>query len=348
MDDRIHEVLNLGIAISAHPLALDVDRQLDECSQRALARYYLAAGAGGLAVGVHTTQFAIHDPSVGWYERVLRIAAEEMDQAENEETVRVAGIVGDTKQAVGEAGLASELGYHCGLLGLSAMRGASEDELIAHCRAVAKVIPVFGFYLQPGVGGIDLPYSFWRRFVDIDNVVAIKIAAFDRYKTLDVIRAVSDAGRDEIALYTGNDDNIVGDLISQYRLIGSDGVMRRRRFAGGLLGHWAVWTRNAAHLLLQCRESHKDSSLLPELLIRNGEVTDCNAVLFDAAHGFAGCIPGIMEVLRRQGLVQTNLCLEPGECLSPGQAEQIDRICAAYPHLTDDEFVKAGLAEWLA
>ena len=262
--------------------------------------------------------------------------------------MRVAGIIGDTKQAVGEAATAGELGYHCGLLSLSALRSASEDELIEHCRAVADVIPVFGFYLQPSVGGMDLPYSFWRRFVEIDNVVAVKIAAFNRYKTLDVIRAVSDAGRDEIALYTGNDDNIVGDLVSQYRLIGSDAAMRQRRFAGGLLGHWAAWTRCAVDLLSQCKESHNDASLLPELLMRNGEVTDCNAVLFDAANGFAGCIPGIMEVLRRQGLVQTNLCLDPDECLSPGQAEQIDRIYAAYPHLTDDEFVKAGLSEWLA
>ncbi|QDT08871.1 dihydrodipicolinate synthase family protein [Planctomycetes bacterium K23_9] len=348
MNEKISEVLHRGVVIPAHPLALDADRQLDERGQRALARYYLAAGAGGLAVGVHTTQFAIHDPSVGWYERVLKIAAEEMDQAGSDETVRVAGIIGDTKQAAGEAALAGELGYHSGLLGLSAMRGASEDELIEHCRAVADVIPVFGFYLQPGIGGIDLPYSFWRRFVEIDNVIAIKIAAFDRYNTLDVIRALSDAGRDDIALYTGNDDHIVGDLISCYRLIGDDGVMRHRRFAGGLLGHWAVWTKSAVDLLSQCKDSKQDASLLPELLIRNGEVTDCNAVLFDAANGFVGCIPGIMEVLRRQGLVQTNLCIDPNECLSLGQADQIDRICAAYPHLTDDEFVKAGRAEWLA
>ena len=348
MNDKIHQVLHRGIAIPAHPLALDVDRQLDERSQRALARYYLSAGAGGLAVGVHTTQFAIHDPSVGWYERVLRIAAEEMDQAGSEETVRVAGIIGDTKQAVREASTAGQLGYHCGLLSLSAMRGASEDELIEHCQAVANVIPVFGFYLQPSVGGIDLPYSFWRRFADIENVVAIKIAAFDRYKTLDVIRAVSDAGRDEIALYTGNDDNIVGDLVSQYRLTGSDAVMRERNFAGGLLGHWAAWTRCAVDLLSKCKDARNDASLLPELLTRNGEVTDCNAVLFDAANQFAGCIPGIMEVLRRQGLVQTNLCLDPNECLSLGQAEQIDRIYSAYPHLTDDDFVKAKLTDWLS
>ena len=330
IDPAIAKVLHQGIVIPAHPLALNKNRELDESSQRELTRYYLRSGAGGIAIGVHTTQFAIHSPDVGLYRAVLEIAKDELDLHGDETIVRVAGIIGRTDQAIAEASLSQKLGYHLGLLSLSAMTGASEDALIEHCRAVAEVIPLFGFYLQPDVGGLDLPYSFWRRFVEIENVAAIKIAAFDRYKTFDVIRAVAESGRTDIALYTGNDDNIVADLISTYRVGDVE-----RRFAGGLLGHWAVWTRRAVELQAECKRAADDPTLLPELMVRNNEVTDCNAVIFDAANKYTGCIPGIMEVLRRQGLVESNLCLDENEVLSPGQTSEIDRIMHAYPHLVE-------------
>ncbi|MDW8345249.1 MAG: dihydrodipicolinate synthase family protein [Verrucomicrobiae bacterium] len=329
--------LRQGLVIPAHPLALNAQRKLDERRQRALTRYYIAAGVGGVAVGVHTTQFAIRDPKHGLFRPVLQLAAEEMDRAPRP-LVRVGGICGATKQAVAEAALLRDLGYHAGLLNLAAMRDASVEELIAHCRAVADVIPIFGFYLQTAVGGSVLPYAFWRRFAEIDNVVAIKIAPFNRYQTLDVVRAVIEAGRDDIALYTGNDDTIVLDLITTYRFGGIS-----RRIVGGLLGHWAVWTKRAVELHARCRSG----TITPELLTLAMEVTDSNGAFFDAAHNFAGCIAGLHEVLRRQGLLEGIWCLDPHETLSPGQREEIDRVYRAYPHLNDDEFVAAHRDEWL-
>lgn len=325
-----HSALQGGLAIPAHPLALTASRKLDEKRQRNLARYYIAAGVGGLAVGVHTTQFAIRDPQVGLFEPVLELAAEEMNRA-SRPLVRIGGICGPTKQAVTEAAVLKKHGYHAGLLSLGAMRDASEDELVAHCRAVAEVIPVVGFYLQPSVGGRVLPYSFWRRFAEIPNIVAIKMAPFNRYQTLDVVRAVVEAGRDDIALYTGNDDNIVADFLTPYRFNGKE-----RRIVGGLLGHWSVWTRRAVELLEQCR----NADATPELLRLGIEVTDSNAVFFDAANGFRGCIAGLHEVLRRQGLLEGLWCLDEHETLSPGQMEEIDRVYRAYPHLNDDEFAR--------
>ena len=329
--------LDHGIAIPAHPLALTAQRRLDERRQRALTRYYLAAGAGGIAVGVHSTQFAIRDPKVGLFQPVLALAAEEMDRAARP-LVRIAGICGDTRQAVAEAGVLRDLGYHAGQLSLGAMRDAGEDALIAHCRAVAEVLPVIGFYLQPCAGGRALSYAFWRRFAEIENVVAIKIAPFDRYRTLDVVRAVIEAGREDIALYTGNDDNIVADLLTPFRFAGKE-----RRFAGGLLGHWAVGTRRAVELHARCR--HADAT--PELLRLGVEVTDCNAAFFDAANNFRGCIAGLHEVLRRQGLIEGLWCLDEHETLSPGQLAEIDRVHRAYPHLHDDDFVSENLHRWL-
>lgn len=329
--------LQKGLVIPAHPLAVTQNRRLDERHQRALSRYYLAAGAGGLAVGVHTTQFAIRDPRFGLFEDVLTLAAEEMDRAINP-VVRIGGICGRTVQAVQEAQTLSRLGYHCGLLSLAAMPQATEDELIAHVKSVASVIPVVGFYLQTAVGGRVLSYSFWRRFVEIETVVAIKIAAFNRYQTLDVIRAVAESGRDDIALYTGNDDNIVADLITPWRF-----GERQLRFTGGLLGHWSVWTRSAVELLERCQMEAGS----PELLERGVEVTDCNAAFFDAANNFHGCIAGIHEVLRRQGLLQGTWCLDENEGLSPGQAQEINRVYRTYPDLNDDHFVAEHLDEWL-
>ena len=349
MESRVREALQHGLAIPAHPLALDDNGRFDERRQRALTRYYAAAGAGGLAVGVHTTQFAIRDPRVGLFEPVLSVAREEMDRADAQRRtplVRIGGICGKTTQAVGEAELLVRLGYHAGLLSLAALREASDAELIDHCERIAERIPVVGFYLQPSVGGRPLSYAFWRRFAEIRNVVAIKIAPFNRYQTLDVVRAVVDAGRTDIALYTGNDDQIVGDLVTAFRFSTPSGPVERR-IAGGLLGHWAVWTSRAVELLAECHTA-ADSACVPATLLRTGvEVTDANAAFFDAANGFAGCIAGIHEVLRRQGLLTTIRCLEAHERLSPGQAAEIDRVYRAYPHLSDDEFVRAHLEEWL-
>jgi dihydrodipicolinate synthase/N-acetylneuraminate lyase len=329
--------LQHGIAIPAHPLALNAQRKLDERRQRALSRYYIAAGVGGLAVGVHTTQFAIRDPKVGLFRPVLELAKEEMDRAAKP-LVRIGGICGTTKQAAIEAELLRSLGYHAGLLSLGAMREATEDEMIAHCRAVAEIIPVIGFYLQPSVGGRVLPHSFWRRFAEIENVVAIKIAPFNRYQTLDVVRAVIEAGRDDITLYTGNDDSIVTDFLTPFRFGGKE-----RRIVGGLLGHWSVWTQRAVELLERCR----NADATPDLLRLGVEVTDSNAAFFDAANAFHGCIAGLHEILRRQGLLEGLWCLDETETLSRGQLEEIDRVCRAYPHLNDDAFVAQHRDEWL-
>lgn len=347
---NVFDVLRRGVVIPASPLALNAQRRWDERRQRALWRYYSAAGAGGIAVGVHTTQFAIREPQIGLFHPLLALAKEEFDRLDStrsEPLVRIAGICGDTKQAISEAELARELGFHAGLLSLSAMKNADDDVLIAHCRRVADVIPLMGFYLQPAVGGRVLSYRFWRRFAEIENVVAIKIAPFNRYQTLDVVRAIAEAGRDDIALYTGNDDNIVLDLLTPYRFtIGNRWV--ERRIVGGLLGHWAVWTKRAVELLERCHAAAREETVPADLLRLAVEVTDCNAAFFDAANGFKGCIAGIHEVLRRQGLLEGNWCLDPDETLSPGQAEEIERVIRSYPHLNDDAFVVEHLHEWLS
>jgi hypothetical protein len=351
LDPNVRQVLARGVAIPASPLALNAQRRLDPRRQRALWRYYLASGAGGIAIGVHTTQFAIRDPKIGLFRPLLSLAAEELSRADAgraEPLVRVAGICGRTEQAVAEARLAVELGFHTGLLSLGAMRDAADDALLAHCRAVAEAIPVVGFYLQPAVGGRVLPYTFWRRFLEIDNVVAIKLAPFNRYQTLDVVRAVAESGRDDVVLYTGNDDNILLDLVGRYRFPIA-GRTVERRFVGGLLGHWAVWTRRAVELLDTCHGLvERCEPLTPDMLRLAIEITDSNAALFDAANNFAGCIAGLHEILRRQGLLEGIWCLDPAEGLGPGQREEIDRVCRMYPHLTDDAFVAAHRDDWLA
>lgn len=351
MRPEVQSVLQKGVVIPATPLAITSERKLDERRQRALYRYYTAAGCGGIAVAVHTTQFAIRDPKIGLFEPVLQIGAEEMDRADagrNEPLVRIAGVCGQTSQAVSEATLARELGYSAVLLSLAALGNASDAELIDHCRAVAGEMPVIGFYLQTAVGGRPLSYRFWRKFVEISNVVAVKIAPFNRYQTLDVVRAVAESGRDDIVLYTGNDDNIVMDLLTPYRFKIGDKTVERR-IVGGLLGHWSVWTRKAVELLDECHEVIAEGgSVTSELLRKSVEVTDANAVFFDAANGFAGCIAGLHEVLRRQGLLEGIWCLDPNETLSPGQMEEIDRVYRAYPHLNDDSLVRENLHKWLA
>ncbi len=352
MDAQARVALLKGIVIPAHPLALDATRQLHERRQRALTRYYCEAGAGGVAVGVHTTQFGIRDPGVDLLEPVLELAIETVRECEvslGKRLVRIAGVCGKTRQALGEASLARELGYDAGLLSLGALCQASGRELISHCRAVSEILPLFGFYLQPAVGGRPLDYRFWRQFLEIENVVAIKVAPFNRYQTLDVARALAESGRHtEVALYTGNDDNIVGDLMTELRFQLSSGAVSIR-FAGGLLGHWAVWTQRAAELLEAIERCHAGIGGDPlELLSRSAEITDANAALFDAANNFRGCIPGLHEVLRRQGFLEGRWCLDPQEELSPGQMEEIDRVCEAYPHLSDTIFVAQNLARWLS
>jgi dihydrodipicolinate synthase/N-acetylneuraminate lyase len=335
---RLRERLLSGLVIPAHPLALTSRRKLDERRQRALTRYYLAAGAGGIAAGVHTTQFAIRQPKFNLLKPVLSLVSEE---CRNRDIVKIAGVCGARPQAINEAQLAASLDYDAILLSLAALRDETVEQLIEHARAVASILPIIGFYLQPAVGGRVLPREFWQKFVEIDNVVAIKVAPFNRYQTLEVVRSVAESGRaKDIALYTGNDDHILLDLLTQFSF-GSETI----RFSGGLLGQWAVWTKHAVSQLALAKES--THSTPNSLLTLAQQITDANAAIFDVQHSFHGCIPGIHEILRRQGLLQGRWCLDPSEDLSPGQSEEIDRICDAYPHLQDDDFVKEHLDEWL-
>jgi dihydrodipicolinate synthase/N-acetylneuraminate lyase len=342
----VQAVLRRGTVVPAHPLALNERRQLDVRHQRALTRYYLAAGAGGLAVGVHATQFAIRD--VGLYRPVLELAMSVAQQEATQPVVMLAGLSGRTAQAVAEARLARSLGYHVGMLSLAPMKGASEDELIAHCAVVAAEIPLVGFYLQPAVGGIPLRASFWQRFAAIESVVAIKIAPFNRYATLDVVRGVVAAhAEDRVTLYTGNDDHIVLDLLQPFDVMRGDERVRVR-IRGGLLGHWSVWTHSAVKLFDRVQAAADTGMADADLLALDSRVTDCNSAFFDVAHQFAGCIPGCHEVLRRQGLLQGTWCLDPNEQLSPGQAAEIDRVCREHADLADDAFVAIHLERWLS
>jgi dihydrodipicolinate synthase/N-acetylneuraminate lyase len=350
---NVFQKLSEGCVIPAHPLALTPQNKLDERCQRALTRYYLAAGAGGVAMGVHTTQFAIHDPKVGLYKPVLELAAQTAAQAVKSGKLKppilISGLVGNTSQAVREAQLAVQLGYDLGLLSLTALRGKAIDELIDHAKQVADVIPIMGFYLQSTISHMVLPKEFWSRLVEIPNVRAIKIAPFNRYQTLDVLEAVAESGRgNEIALYTGNDDNIIVDLLTSYvfRVRGHD---IRLRIVGGLLGQWACWTKRAAESLETIHKIHRTGGPVPpEMLTLAAQLTLANKAIFDADNSFAGCIPGISYILKRQGLMSHVGTLDPADRLSPGQTEQIDQIIRQYPHLTDDEFVRANLDTWLA
>ncbi|ALS25679.1 dihydrodipicolinate synthetase family protein [Paenibacillus sp. 32O-W] len=349
LSPELMEALHDGLVIPAHPLALDENRKLDERHQRALTRYYIAAGAGGIAVGVHSTQFEIRDKGIDLYEPVLRLAAEEVDRARLDRPfIKVAGVCGGTGQALEETRIASRLGYDAVLLSMGGLADWSEQDLLKRTEQVAEIMPVIGFYLQPSVGGRIFSFEFWRAFAEIPNVVAIKMAPFNRYQTIDVVRAVCYSSRcDEIALYTGNDDNIVNDLLTTYRFA-VNGKIVEKRIVGGLLGHWAVWTQKAVELLNEVKRCRDARQISKEWLTWNVQVTDSNAAFFDPAHQFAGCIPGIHEVLRRQGLMKGIWCLNPHETLSPGQAEEIDRVYRDYPHLNDDAFVAQHLQEWLA
>jgi hypothetical protein len=346
LEPHVRQLIAEGIVIPAHPLALNAERRLDTRRQRALTRYYIDAGAGGLAVGVHTTQFAIRD--VGLYEPVLRNAAETARDWTDRPLVMVAGFAGSTEEALAEARLAVGLGYHAGLLSLGAMRDASTRDIIEHCRAIAKEIPLIGFYLQPAVGGRELGADFWTAFAVIENVIAIKVAPFNRYRTLDVFRGVVAAGAaDRIALYTGNDDHIVLDLTLPFD-IRHEGKTHRLEFRGGLLGHWSVWTKSAVELFERCRAAKAAGHIGQDLLALDARVTDCNAAFFDVANHFHGCIAGCHEVLRRQGLLEGVWCLDRDEGLSPGQAQEIDRVLREHADLSDDAFVAANVQRWLA
>lgn len=352
-DSHILNRLRSGCVIPAHPLALQADNRIDERYQKALTRYYLAAGAGGLAVGVHTTQFAIHESKVGLYRSVLELAMETARQfalsAPAGEPIMIAGILGDTKQASREANLARQIGYHIGLLSLTALKGKSIDELIEHSRRVAEVIPVMGFYLQETISKMTLPAEFWQKFVTIPNIVAIKIAPFNRYQTLDVLEAVACSGRaDQIALYTGNDDNIIIDMLTRHEF-NIDGRAISLSIVGGLLGQWACWTKTAVEHLNQIKSIRENNTPIPpEMLTLAGQLTLANKAIFDSENQFRGCISGISYVLKRQGLIKQINTLDPDERLSPGQAEKIDRIIRNYPHLTDDDFIKQNLDKWLS
>lgn len=343
-NSKLRTLLLEGQVIPALPLALDDKRAWDRWRQAALVRYYLDAGVGGIAVGVHSTQFEIREPQHGLFEPLLEFASLEMDRwAPDRTPIKIAGLCGRTDQAVAEALLAKKFGFHAGLLSLAAFRGAGDDELIAHCTAVAELLPVVGFYLQPAAGGRLLPYSFWRQFAEIPGVVAVKIAPFNRYQTFDVVRAVLESGREDIALYTGNDDNIIADLLTPWEV-----GPQHRFISGGLLGQFGVWTHKAVGMLEELKAVRREPSIPTHWLTRNAALTDANAAVFDAANGFAGVLPGIHEVLRRQGLLANRLTLKPGEDLSPGQADELDRVTAAYPWMVDDDFVHENLARWLA
>ena len=346
----ILKALKSGLVIPAHPLAIDNHRRFDERRQRALTRYYHAAGAGGVAVGVHSTQFIIHEPQCGLFRPVLELAAQtirECDQATGRQSVLIAGICGKTDQALEEARFARETGYHVGLLSLASGKDASDEELVAHCAMVAKEIPLMGFYLQTAVGGRLLSEAFWGKFIEIPNVVAIKIAPFDRYLTFDVVRTVATKGRaGDIALYTGNDDHILLDLLTEYAIPTPQGTVRAP-IVGGLLGHWACWTQKVPAILERVKLARLNGVIPAELLTLAMKITDCNAAFFDVANRYAGALPGIQEVLRRQGLLENNFTLDPNEILSPGQAAEMDRVYKAYPELNDDEFVRENLSSWL-
>jgi hypothetical protein len=338
-------LIKQGTVIPAHPLALDASRKLDRRRQKALARYYIDAGAGGLAVGVHTTQFAIRE--AGLYEEVLSLAAETAASWADRRLAMVAGLAGPTKQAVAEAKTAVRLGYDAGLLSLAALKGSDHDALIEHCEAVAREIPLVGFYLQPAVGGLDLDARFWARFAAIDNVVAIKVAPFNRYRTIEVVRGVVEAGaEDRVSLYTGNDDHIVLDLVTPFAAT-REGKPVTVRFVGGLLGHWSVWTKGAVEIFERCRRAAASGAVPADLLALDSRVTDCNSAFFDVANNFHGCIAGCHEILRRQGLLEGIWCLDPNEGLSPGQKEEIDRVSKLHADLADDAFVASNLERWL-
>lgn len=342
---KLHE----GTVIPATPLALTKDRQLDEKGQRLLMNYYLHSGVGGIATAVHTTQFEIRKPEIALFEPILKLVSSEIDAYEKETgkvIVKVAGVCCPIEQAVAEAKIAKKYGYDAVLLSPGGLNHLSEDEMIERTEAVAEIMPVIGFYLQTAVGGRVFSYNYWERLCAIPNVVAIKCASFNRYTTLDVVRAAALSERsDEITLYTGNDDNIVIDLLTKYKF-DRNGEVIEKSFDGGLLGHWSVWTKKVVEMFDMLKEEKKKESISAEVISLAASVTDANSAFFDTAHNFKGCIAGLHEVLRRQGLMENILCLDPNEKLSEGQAKEIERVYSAYPDLHDDGFVSENINCW--
>ena len=350
MNSVIKSQINNGLVIPASPLALSSERKLDERRQRALWRYYSASGAGGIAIGVHTTQFAIRNPENGLYKPLLALGKDEMDRLDKirqNPLVRIAGVCGNTEMAIEEAEYAKSLGYHCALLNLNAFNNKPEELKVQHCKVISEIMPIFGFYLQASTGGAKLSYNFWKNFAEIENVAAVKLAPFNRYHTVDAMRAIAESGREDIAMYTGNDDNIIIDLLTPFSFW-VNGKKCERRMVGGLLGHWSAWTSKAVQMLDKCHEAVKTDCISKELMKLSIEVTDCNAAFFDTENGFNGCIAGMHEVLRRQGFFDGIYLLNSENTLSPGQKEEIDRVYNAYPHLNDDSFVKENLESWLS
>lgn len=350
MRSEARDILNNGAVIPAIPLALDENRKFDEKRQRTLVRYYLHAGAGGIAVAVHTTQFEIRLPEMNLFHTVVKTVIDEAEQFEkktHKTIVKIVGVCGKVKQAVEEACFAAEINADAVLLSPGGLKDLNEEEMIERTKIIAEIMPVVGFYLQPAVGGRVFSADYWKRLSDIDGVVAIKCAPFNRYQTIELVRGVAlSERRDEIALYTGNDDNIFIDLLTKYE-INVNGKTVEKYFTGGLLGHWAVWTKNVVDLFGQIQKYRYGRNIPAELLTLAVKITDANAAFFDAANGFAGCIAGIHEVLRRQGIFKGIWCINPDETLSPGQAAEIDRVYSEYPELNDDDFIKAHLNEWL-
>ncbi|THE13605.1 dihydrodipicolinate synthase family protein [Bacillus timonensis] len=349
LKEAVKKKLHEGTVIPAHPLALTKERRLEEAGQRALTRYYIDAGVGGIAVGVHTTQFEIRDPEINLYQQVLSLAIEETKNANIPAGfIKIAGICGPTEQAISEATFSKGIGYDLGLLSMGGLNHLSEEDLLERAEKVADIIPIFGFYLQPAVGGRIFSYEFWERFASIPNVYAIKIAPFDRYCSIDVVRAVCHSPRnEEIALYTGNDDNIINDLLTTFEFPVGNKVVEKK-IVGGLLGHWSIWTKRVVETFEEIKTVRDQESIPKKLLTLGQQITDANAAIFDSRNSFKGSIAGINEILARQGLLQGNWCLVDREVLSPGQAEELDRIYTSYPHLHDDEFVKENLSKWLS
>ena len=347
--EKALEILKKGTVIPATPLVLDENRKIDEKGIRLLMKYYLNCGVGGIATAVHTTQFEIRKPEIALFDPILKIVSEEIDGFEkknNKVIVKVAGVCGAAEQAVREAETAKKYGYDAVLLSPGGLNSLSEEELIERTARVAEIMPVIGFYLQTAVGGRVFSYDYWEKICATENVAAIKCASFNRYQTLDVVRAAAMSERSgEITLYTGNDDNIVIDLLTEYSF-DKNGKTVKRGFDGGLLGHWSVWTKKAVEIFNRIKEEKGKEAVSKEMLTLAAQITDSNGAFFDTANNFSGCIPGLHEVLRRQGLMKNIYCLNPEETLSKGQAEEIDRVYRAYPHLNDDKFIADNIEAW--
>ncbi len=346
--EKALEILHAGTVIPATPLMLDSNRKFDKAMQKRLTRYYLEAGVGGIATAVHTTQFEIRKPEINLYETVISSVMDTINEYEEETgkvIVKVAGVCGDIEQATKEATLAKNLGFDAVLLSTGGLDSWSEDALVERAKVIAGIIPVILFSMQTAVGGRKFSYAYWEKAAEIEGVVAVKCASFNRYQTHDIVRAMTLSSRaDKIALYTGNDDNIVIDLATEY-VFEADGETKRAEIVGGLLGHWCAWTKKAVEIFHGIKSGEIKGE---KLLSLAAAVTDTNSAFFDTTNNFAGCIAGVHEVLRRQGFTDGIYLLNPEEQLSDGQFEEIDRVYRMYPELNDDAFAKEFIANYKA